>query len=50
MVGPHITAAAADAAVTAICDENSCPREIFDGDDEFLIGSSSPTKLYELER
>ena len=32
MVGPHIAAAAAEAAVTSLCDENSYPREIFDGD------------------
>ncbi|GFZ03915.1 SWITCH/sucrose nonfermenting 3A [Actinidia rufa] len=32
MVGPHITASAAEAAVTALCDECQCPREIFDGD------------------
>ncbi|KAL5791538.1 hypothetical protein ACOSP7_000132 [Xanthoceras sorbifolium] len=51
MVGPHITAAAADAAVTALCDESSCPREIFDGDDDCLTdGSWSPSILYESER
>ncbi|OIW17048.1 hypothetical protein TanjilG_00187 [Lupinus angustifolius] len=30
VVDPHITAAAADAAIMALCDENLCPREIFD--------------------
>ncbi|KAK1566878.1 hypothetical protein Q3G72_005298 [Acer saccharum] len=51
MVGPHITAVAADAAVTALCDEISCPREIFDGDDDYITdGSWSPTMLYESER
>lgn len=32
MVGPHIAAAAAEAAVTSLCDEYFYPREIFDGD------------------
>ncbi|RVX17765.1 SWI/SNF complex subunit SWI3A [Vitis vinifera] len=31
MVGPHISAAAADAAVAALCDENPCVKDIFDG-------------------
>lgn len=31
IAGPDISAAAAEAAVTAICNETSCPREIFDG-------------------
>ncbi|KAA8542089.1 hypothetical protein F0562_023241 [Nyssa sinensis] len=30
MVGPRIMASAADAAVTALCEENQCTREIFD--------------------
>lgn len=34
MVSPHITAAAAEAAVTSLCEEISCPREIFFGDDD----------------
>ncbi|KAG5031449.1 hypothetical protein JHK85_015431 [Glycine max] len=34
VVDPHITAAAADAAVSALCDEDLCPREIFDVDGE----------------
>ncbi|CAK9183526.1 unnamed protein product [Ilex paraguariensis] len=34
MVGSHITASAAEAAVTALCYENQCTREIFDGDDD----------------
>ena len=43
MVGPCITASASEAAVTAICYENLCPREIFDGVD--IVGDekeSSP--------
>ncbi|XP_057479853.1 SWI/SNF complex subunit SWI3A-like [Actinidia eriantha] len=32
MVDPHVAASAAEAAVTALCDECQCPREIFDGD------------------
>ncbi|TXG53269.1 hypothetical protein EZV62_022438 [Acer yangbiense] len=51
LVGPHITAVAADSAVTALCDEISCPIEIFDGDYNCLTdGSWSPTMLYESER
>ncbi|WVZ18476.1 hypothetical protein V8G54_005798 [Vigna mungo] len=34
VVDPHITAAAADAAVSALCDENLCPREIFDAEED----------------
>ncbi|XP_058786373.1 SWI/SNF complex subunit SWI3A [Vicia villosa] len=30
VVDPHITAAAADAAISALCDENLLPRDIFD--------------------
>ncbi|KAM7483474.1 hypothetical protein LguiB_008057 [Lonicera macranthoides] len=43
MVGPRITASASEAAVTAICYENLCPREMFDGVD--IVGDekeSSP--------
>lgn len=40
MVDPHITAAAADAAVTALCDENLCPREIFDVEEDYASGPS----------
>ncbi|KAM7272211.1 hypothetical protein ACFE04_026874 [Oxalis oulophora] len=47
MVGPEVASAAAEAAVTVLCDESSCPREIFYVDDHILtIG----TQLYELER
>lgn len=34
VVDPHITAAAADAAVSALCDENLCSREIFDVEED----------------
>nr|XP_043617155.1 SWI/SNF complex subunit SWI3A isoform X2 [Erigeron canadensis] len=30
VVGPHVAASAAEAAVTALCDENEIPKEIFD--------------------
>lgn len=35
MVGPDITAAAAEAAVAAICDETTCPREMFNSEEDF---------------
>jgi hypothetical protein len=51
MVGPRITAAAAEAAVTAICDENSFPREIFDVEEDYVSnGLYSPTTSYKPER
>ncbi|OMO84222.1 hypothetical protein CCACVL1_10942 [Corchorus capsularis] len=51
MVGPQITAAAAEAAVTVLSDELSCPREIFDGDEINLTnGLLSPTSLHQPER
>ncbi|KAG7954208.1 hypothetical protein I3843_11G004400 [Carya illinoinensis] len=51
MVGSQITAAAAEAAVTALCDENSFPREIFDVEEDHISnGLSSPTASYEAER
>ncbi|KAL4348531.1 hypothetical protein GQ457_17G018280 [Hibiscus cannabinus] len=44
MVEPQITAAAAEAAVVMLCDEMSCPREIFDDDQiDLTNGSISPT-------
>ncbi|KAJ4728825.1 SWI/SNF complex subunit SWI3A [Melia azedarach] len=48
MAGPHVTAAAAEAAVTALCDESSFPREIFDGDEDYLANGLS--MLSESER
>ncbi|KAE8123841.1 hypothetical protein FH972_018763 [Carpinus fangiana] len=51
MVGPRITAAAAEAAVTVICDENSFPREIFDVEEDYVSnGLYSPTTSYKPER
>lgn len=51
MVGPEITAAAAEAAVTALCDENSLPRETFDVDEDYISnGICSPTTSFEQER
>lgn len=35
-VGPHITASAAEAAVTALCYENQCSTDIFGEDDDEL--------------
>ncbi|KAH9705488.1 SWI/SNF complex subunit SWI3A [Citrus sinensis] len=51
MVGPHVTAAAAEAAVAALCNESSYPREIFDGDEDYLAnGLLSPTMVSDPER
>ncbi|XP_044492185.1 SWI/SNF complex subunit SWI3A-like isoform X2 [Mangifera indica] len=44
MGGPHITAVAAEAAITALCDESSCPREIFDDNEEAAQINASETK------
>ncbi|EPS62444.1 hypothetical protein M569_12346, partial [Genlisea aurea] len=41
MVGPHVVASAADAAVTALCYENQCSRDMFN-DDPKVSSSSSP--------
>ncbi|XP_038880615.1 SWI/SNF complex subunit SWI3A [Benincasa hispida] len=54
MVGPHIMAAAATASVTALCDENLYPKEIFD-DQEFFVpngscSAASTTSNHEDER
>lgn len=42
VVGPHITAAAAEAAVTELCYENRCTREILDEEKFFEETESSP--------
>ncbi|XP_038709924.1 SWI/SNF complex subunit SWI3A-like [Tripterygium wilfordii] len=48
MVSSHVTAAAAEAAVTALCEESSFPREIFDGEEyNATNGLQSPTLHYE---
>ncbi|XP_059645490.1 SWI/SNF complex subunit SWI3A [Cornus florida] len=49
MVGPYITASAAEAAVTVLCNENQCTREIFDGDDN-VADELGPTQNIENER
>jgi SWI/SNF related-matrix-associated actin-dependent regulator of chromatin subfamily C len=41
VVDPHITAAAADAAITALCDENLFPRDIFDVEEDNASSASS---------
>ncbi|KAL7099324.1 hypothetical protein ACP275_09G076900 [Erythranthe tilingii] len=40
MLGPHVTASAADAAVTSLCYENQCSREIFDDDEGNYVNNS----------
>ncbi|KAK4782551.1 hypothetical protein SAY86_016653 [Trapa natans] len=40
MAGPDIAAAAAEAAVSAICNETSCPRELFDYKELFMGGAA----------
>ncbi|KZV44553.1 hypothetical protein F511_17459 [Dorcoceras hygrometricum] len=42
VVGPRITASAAEAAVTALCYENQCSRGLFDDYNEFVDPKSSP--------
>ncbi|KAL6497270.1 hypothetical protein OROGR_029199 [Orobanche gracilis] len=42
MLGPHVTASAAEAAVTSLCYENQCSREIFDEDGNYADSVSSP--------
>lgn len=50
MVDPHITASAAEAAVTALCDEYQCTREIFDDDDNEIEELQYPPQNNEKER
>uniref|UniRef100_A0A5B6ZDT4 Putative SWI/SNF complex subunit SWI3A isoform X1 n=1 Tax=Davidia involucrata TaxID=16924 RepID=A0A5B6ZDT4_DAVIN len=50
MVGPHIIGSAAEAAVTALCEESQCTREIFDGDDNVADELGSPPQSIEKER
>ncbi|KAK9278317.1 hypothetical protein L1049_027882 [Liquidambar formosana] len=51
MVSPHIAAAAAEAAVTALCGGNQCPREIFDGEEDDVTNEVGPSSLnFEAER
>lgn len=41
MLGPHVTASAADAAVTSLCYENQCSKELFDDDDDNNVASNA---------
>ncbi|KAF8390681.1 hypothetical protein HHK36_025208 [Tetracentron sinense] len=51
MVGPHIAAAAAEAAITALYDENPCAREMFEGKEDNVTNEfGSPTLNNEPER
>lgn len=45
MVSPHITAAAAEAAVTALCHETQFPREMFDSGEDDLTNEIGPPAL-----
>ncbi|OVA09601.1 SANT/Myb domain [Macleaya cordata] len=50
-MGPRISAAAAEAAIAAICDENPYARVMFEGEDNSVTDlSPSPTLKNELER
>lgn len=45
-VGPSVTAAAAKAAIAALCDEASCPKDIFETTgDSAVYRFDSPTPL-----
>lgn len=47
MLGPHVTASAADAAVTSLCYENQCSKELFDDDDgNYVDSTASPEASY----
>ncbi|KAF2311549.1 hypothetical protein GH714_024719 [Hevea brasiliensis] len=46
ITGPDVSAAAAKAAVAALCDETSCPREIFNGKDEFPTNGLWPPTVH----
>ncbi|KAI7755933.1 hypothetical protein M8C21_023304 [Ambrosia artemisiifolia] len=46
MVGPHVTASAAEAAIIALCDENEIPKEIFDSEED---GNELPLSTQTLE-
>ncbi|KAF2311526.1 hypothetical protein GH714_024567 [Hevea brasiliensis] len=46
ITGPDVAAAAAEAAVAALCDETSCPREIFNGNDEFPTNGLWPPTVH----
>ncbi|KAG9136176.1 hypothetical protein Leryth_003790 [Lithospermum erythrorhizon] len=54
VVGPHITASAGEAAISALCFENQCPRELFDDDDDNddaeAVKESEPSSLNNTEQ
>ncbi|KAK4486155.1 hypothetical protein RD792_008823 [Penstemon davidsonii] len=49
MLGPQVTASAAEAAVTALCYENQCSREIFDDDDDSSDETSDQKRTAEVD-
>ncbi|GFP83346.1 swi/snf complex subunit swi3a [Phtheirospermum japonicum] len=50
MLGPHVTAFAAEAAVTSLCYENQCSIEIFDDDDGKYVDSESSPETHNQKR
>lgn len=50
LVGPDITSAATESAVSAICNETFCPREIFYGSMGHLSNGSSVPEMNHLGR
>ncbi|KAL1541813.1 SWI/SNF complex subunit SWI3A [Salvia divinorum] len=50
MLDPHITASAADAAVTSLCYENQCSRELFDDNDGNYFDSIASPEASNPER
>ncbi|KAH6831567.1 hypothetical protein C2S53_018983 [Perilla frutescens var. hirtella] len=50
MLGPHVTASAADAAVTSLCYENQCSKELFDDDDGNYVDSNASPEVSNRER
>ncbi|KAL6584362.1 hypothetical protein OROMI_003651 [Orobanche minor] len=50
MLGPHVTASAAEAAVTSLCYENQCSREIFDEDVCLFISAEDVDTAVDDER
>ncbi|KAL8456729.1 hypothetical protein ACS0TY_034830 [Phlomoides rotata] len=50
MLGPHVTASAADAAVTSLCYENQCSKELFDDDDDNYVDSKASPEASNEER
>ncbi|KAF8006725.1 hypothetical protein BT93_K0897 [Corymbia citriodora subsp. variegata] len=50
LVGPNITSAATESAVSAICNETFCPREIFYGSNGHISNGSSVPMMNHLGR